>query len=200
VWEPDAQNTVTNWNLIRADFPDAPLSLYGAGVDSGTFDYFTQAIVGEEGASRGDFTASEDDNVLVQGIGGDANALGFFGLAYYEQNQDSLKLVAVDDGSGECILPSAETVNNGTYQPLSRPIFIYISAAAVERPEVAEFVKFYLENTQVLSAEVGYVALPDTIIEIATQRFEKRVLGTLFPEGSTVGVSLEDLLKAEQGE
>ncbi len=200
IWEPAAQATITSWNQVRADFPDAPLSLYGPGVDSGTYDYFTQAIVGEEGASRGDFTASEDDNVLVQGITGDINALGFFGLAYYEQNQDKLKLVAIDDGSGECVLPSAETVNNGTYQPLSRPIFIYVSKAAAERPEVDAFVRFYIENAAVLSAEVGYVSLPQTIIDLALERFDERIVGTLFPGGATVGVSIEDLLEAEQGQ
>ena len=198
IWEPAAQDTITNWNQVRPDFPDAPLSLYGAGVDSGTYDYFTQAIVGEEGASRGDFTASEDDNVLVQGIAGDLNALGFFGLAYYEQNPDRLKLVAIDDGGGECVLPSAETVNNGTYQPLSRPLFIYVSTAAAERPEVEAFVQFYLENTRALSAEVGYVSLPEEIIPLAQARFNERVTGTLFPEGSTVGVSIQDLLEAER--
>lgn len=198
IWEPAAQETITNWNQVRDGFPDAPLSLYGPGVDSGTYDYFTAAIVGEEGASRGDFTASEDDNVLVRGIAGDLNALGFFGLAYYQENQDSLKLVGIDPGDGNCVLPSADTVNDGTYQPLSRPIFIYVSTAAVERPEVEAFVTFYLENAAFLSADVGYVALPDTIIQLALERFQNRVTGTLFPEGSTVGVTLEDLLAAEQ--
>ncbi len=196
IWEPAAQGVVTNWNQVRPEFPNAPLSLYGPGVDSGTYDYFTQAIVGEEGASRGDFTASEDDNVLVQGIAGDPNALGFFGLAYYEENTDKLKLVAIDNGSG-CVLPSAETVNNGTYQPLSRPIFIYVRVDEAERPEVEAFVNFYLDNMATLAREVGYVELPESIVELAKQRFAQRVTGTVFGQGSTVGVSLEELLQLE---
>ncbi len=198
IWEPAAQGVITNWNQVRPDFPDAPLSLYGPGVDSGTYDYFTQAIVGEEGASRGDFTASEDDNVLVQGIASDPNALGFFGLAYYEENQDKLKLVAIDGGNG-CVLPTAETVNNGTYQPLSRPIFIYVRADEAERPEVEAFVNFYLDNVATLAAEVGYVPLPESVIELAKQRFAQRVVGTVFgQQGSTVGLSLEELFRLEQ--
>ena len=131
LWEPEAQKTITKWNQIRPEWPDKEIHLYGPGVDSGTFDYFTEAINGKSGASRGDFTASEDDNVLVQGIATDKYALGFFGLAYYEHNKDKLKLVPIDDekddnGKGS-ILPSMETVNNSTYQPLARPIFIYVS-------------------------------------------------------------------------
>jgi phosphate transport system substrate-binding protein len=136
MWAPEAENEITNWNQIRDDFPDAELVLYGPGTDSGTYDYFTDAVTGEEGASRGDFTGSEDDNVLVQGVSSDVNALGFFGYSYYVENTDSLKLVAIDDGddsNGEgCIEPSAETINNGTYQPLSRPLFIYVNAEAAE--------------------------------------------------------------------
>ena len=145
IWEPAAEDTITSWAQVRDGFPDEPLILYGPGVDSGTYDYFTDAIVGEEGASRGDFTPSEDDNVLVQGIAGDASATGFFGLAYYAANQDKLKLVSVDGGDG-CVAPTAETVNTGTYQPLSRPLFIYISVPAAERPELQTFVEFYLKN------------------------------------------------------
>ncbi|GIV78210.1 MAG: hypothetical protein KatS3mg050_2604 [Litorilinea sp.] len=201
IWEPAAEGVITNWNQVRADFPDRPLNLYGAGVDSGTYDYFTEAIVGEEGASRGDFLPSEDDNVLVQGIAGDENALGFFGLAYYEQNQDKLKLVAVDGGNG-CVLPSAETVIDGTYQPLARPIFIYVNRARVdEKPILNDFITFYLENAAALSAEVGYVPLSDEIYQLAQQRFEERITGSIFEGlGSTVGVSLTDLLTREKGE
>lgn len=197
VWEPAAEGEITNWNQIRAEFPDEPLNLYGAGTDSGTYDYFTEAIVGEEGASRGDFLPSEDDNVLVQGIAGDINAMGFFGLAYYEQNKDSLKLLAVDNGDG-CVEPNTETVSGGSYQPLSRPIFIYVSADSAGRPEVDAFVDFYLQNAGVLSAEVGYISLGDQIYSLAQQRYDSRVLGSIFEGlGSTVGVSLNDLLANE---
>ncbi len=162
IWEPAAQGTVTRWNQVRADFPDQGLTLYGPGTDSGTFDYFTDEIVGEEGASRGDYTASEDDNVLVQGIAGDEDALGYFGFAYYEQNTDKLKLVAIDSGSG-CIAPSRETILDGTYAPLSRPIFVYVRKDALERAEVAEFMRFYMTEGPALAAEVGYVEAPDAV-------------------------------------
>ncbi|MFN3741993.1 MAG: PstS family phosphate ABC transporter substrate-binding protein [Anaerolineales bacterium] len=199
IWEPEAEGKVTNWNQVRPDFPDRPLTLYGAGTDSGTYDYFTEAIVGKEGASRGDYTPSEDDNVLVQGIAGDPNALGFFGLAYYEENKDKLKLVAIDNGNG-CILPSTETVSNSTYQPLSRPLFIYVNRARVdEKPEISAFVKFYLENAKNLVGEVGYIPLTDEIYEAALKRYEKRITGSIFEGlGSTVGVSLLDLLQKEK--
>jgi phosphate transport system substrate-binding protein len=205
LWEPAAQGEVMRWSQVREGWPDEEIHLYGAGTDSGTYDYFTQAIVGEEGSSRGDFQASEDDNVLVQGIAGDPLALGFFGLAYYQENQDILKLVPINDedetnGAGP-ILPSEETVNDGTYQPLARPIFIYVRQEAAERPEVQGFVDFYLnvENATNLVREVGYVPLPASIIELAQGRFGNRVLGSIYGgEGSQVGVTLEDLLKAEQ--
>ncbi len=198
IWEPAAEETIVNWNQVRPDFPDQALSLYGPGTDSGTYDYFTQAIVGEEGASRGDFLPSEDDNVLVQGIAGDPNALGFFGLAYFEENQDKLKLVAVDGGGG-CIEPTAETVAGGSYQPLSRPLFIYVNRARIdEKDEISQFVKFYLENAGQLSAEVGYVPLTEEIYALAQKRYDDRVTGSIFEGlGSTVGVSLADLLAGE---
>ncbi len=159
MWEPEAQNKIMKWNQIRPEWPDREMHLFGPGVASGTFDYFTDVIVGESGKSRGDFTASEDDNVLVQGIATDKNALGFFGLAYYEENKDKLKLAGVDNGNGP-VYPSIETVKNGTYAPLSRPIFIYISSAAVKRAEVVEFIRFYLEHAGHLVSEVGYIPLP----------------------------------------
>ena len=199
VWEPAAEGVITNWSQVREGFPDRPLNLYGAGVDSGTYDYFTQAIVGEEGASRGDFLPSEDDNVLVQGIAGDENALGFFGLAYYEQNMDKLKLVAVDNNDGVCVLPDINTVANGSYQPLSRPIFIYVNRARIdEKPILDQFINFYLTNASQLSAEVGYVPLTDEIYQAAQKRYDERVLGSIYAGGgSQVGVSLLDLLTAE---
>jgi phosphate transport system substrate-binding protein len=161
VWAPEAQGTVTNWNQIRPDFPDAPLALYGPGTDSGTFDYFTDEINGEEGASRGDYTASEDDNVLVQGVEGDKNALGYFGYAYYIENEGRLKAVEIDGGSG-CIAPSEENVLAGTYTPLSRSLFIYVNKKELERPEVKAFIQFYTDPAnKEFVAETGYVPLDD---------------------------------------
>lgn len=159
IWEPSAQGTITKWSQIREGWPDEQFNLYGPGVASGTYDYFTEVIVGESGSSRGDYTASEDDNVLVQGISGDINSIGFFGLAYYEENIDKLKLVGVDSGSGS-IEPSAQTVKDGTYSPLSRPVFIYVNDVAAKRPEVVEFVNFYLNNASTLVPDVGYIPLP----------------------------------------
>lgn len=160
IWEPDAQGKITHWNQIREEWPNEPFNLYGPGVASGTYDYFTEAIVGESGSSRGDYTASEDDNVLVQGIAGDKNALGFFGLAYYEENHDMLKLVGVDNGAG-VVLPTSETVKDGTYSPLSRPVFVYVNSEAAKREEVVTFVNFYLDNAATLVSDVGYIALPN---------------------------------------
>jgi len=145
IWEPEAKGKITKWNHVRAEWPDAPLKLFGPGADSGTFEYFTEAIVGKAKASRGDFTASEDDNVLVQGVAGDKNAIGYFGLAYYEENKDKLKVAPIDGGKGP-VVPSLQTVENGTYQPLSRPLFIYISTKSAAKPEVKEFVDYYLKN------------------------------------------------------
>jgi phosphate transport system substrate-binding protein len=159
IWEPSAQGTITKWSQIRAGWPDEQFNLYGPGVASGTYDYFTEAIVGKSGSSRGDYTASEDDNVLVQGIAGDKHSIGFFGLAYYEENIDKLKLVGVDEGNGP-IEPTEQTVKDGTYSPLSRPIFIYVSNVAAERSEVVEFVNFYLNNAPTLVPDVGYIPLP----------------------------------------
>lgn len=158
IWEPEAQGKITKWSQVRTGWPNEEIHLYGPGSQSGTFDFFTEEICGKSKACRGDYTASEDDNVLVQGIAGDKYALGYFGLAYYEANTDKLKLVGVDNGSG-AITPSVETVKNKTYTPLSRPLFIYVSSVSVARPEVAGFVNFYLEHAAALSEEVGYVPL-----------------------------------------
>lgn len=204
MWEPAAQNTIMRWNQIRPEWPDEKLTLFGAGVDSGTYDYFTQAIVGQEGASRGDFISSEDDNVLVQGVSGDLFALGFFGFAYYEENQSRLKLVGVDDedptnGEGP-VKASIETVAKGTYQPLSRPIFIYVRRESADRPEVARFIEFYLKHAAELVREVGYISLPEKAYQLALQRFQNRTTGSVFETaGSQVGVSVEDLLSRESG-
>ena len=184
LWEPAAQGKITRWNQIRPEWPDQEIRLFGAGVDSGTFEYFTEAINGKAAASRGDYTSSEDDNVIVQGVAGDPNALGYFGYAYYEQNQDKLKLVAVDDkdesnGAG-AIAPSPETVSNGTYRPLSRPVFVYIKTKALDRPEVTRFVQFYLDKGQALVREVGYVPMTSRELELVRARFSARKTGTMF--------------------
>lgn len=202
MWEPSAQGKVKRWNQIRPKWPDKELHLFGAGVDSGTYDYFTEAIVGKEHSSRGDYTSSEDDNVLVQGIATDGLALGFFGVAYYEHNRDKLKLVAIDDeneanGKGP-ILPEYDNVVKSTYQPLSRPIFIYVNRKSTDRPEVKRFIEFYMKNGGKLAREVGYIALPDKAYELALRRFEKGVTGSVFGgHGSQVGVKIEDLLQKE---
>ena len=202
LWSPEAQGKITRWNQVRTSWPDREIHLFGAGVDSGTFDYFTEAIVGKAKASRGDFTSSEDDNVLVQGIGGDELALGFVPLAYVEQNQAALKLLPVEDGKPDNgagpIAPSAETVRNGTYQPLSRPLFIYVGRKAADRPEVARFVESYF-TSPALMREVGYVELTPQLYAMAQQHFAARKVGTAFAAGvSTVGMTLEELLAREQ--
>jgi len=197
IWEPAAERKVMKWNQVNPAWPDAPLKLYGPGVDSGTFDYFTEAIVGKSRSSRGDFTASEDDNVLVQGIASDRGGLGFFGYAYYAENPDKLKLVAIDGGKGP-ILPSEQTVMDGTYYPLSRPIFIYVNKKSAERPEVKEFVEFYLKNASKLVKEVKYIPLPDRAYKLAAERFSKRVIGTVFGGEAKIGMKVEDLLKLEE--
>lgn len=198
IWEPAAQGKIKNWSQVRPGFPNEPLTLFGAGTDSGTFDYFTAAIVGEEKASRGDYTASEDDDILVQGVSRTKGALGYFGLAYYENNQDKLKLVAIDNGNGP-VKPSRETVLNGTYQPLARPLFLYVNVKALDRPEVAEFLKFALANAGELAEEVGYVRLPEQVYELVAHRVERRIKGSAFgAHGSQVGVKLEDLYKIEE--
>ncbi len=170
IWEPAAQGVIMKWSQIREGWPEEEIHLFGPGIASGTYDYFTEVIVGESGASRGDFTASEDDNVLVQGVASDVYGLGFFGLAYFEENKNKLKLVGVDNGNG-AIKPSLETVSNNTYAPLSRPIFIYVSKETEVSAEVASFVEFYLENAGELSQDVGYVALPDSLYEIEKEKF-----------------------------
>ena len=167
VWEPAAQGKIMKWNQIRPEWPNEEIHLFGPGVASGTYDYFTEAIVGKSGSSRGDFTASEDDHVLVQGIAGDKYSLGFFGLAYYSENADKLTLIGVHNGT-EVVKPSLETVKNGTYTPLSRPLFIYVNSTSVSSPEVVEFVNFYLDTAGELVKDVGYIPLPQE--NYATQK------------------------------
>jgi phosphate transport system substrate-binding protein len=200
IWEPAAQGQVKRWSDVRPDWPAEELHLFGPGVDSGTYDYFTKAVVGEEHASRGDFTSSEDDNVLVQGVSGDKNALGFFGFAYYAENAGKLKVVPIDDGDAKngagAIAPSVETIADGTYQPLSRPIFIYVSKSEAARPAVDSFVQFYLGDGPKLVSEVGYVPLPPATYELVRQRFTARITGSVFGgEGSKVGASVAETLQ-----
>jgi len=181
LWQPEAQGAVMKWSQIRPEWPDREIHLYGPGTDSGTFDYFTEAVMGKAQASRGDYTASEDDNVLVQGVSGDEGALGYFGFAYYEENRDKLKLVAIDDGKADNgagpIAPSSETVRNGTYAPLSRPMFMYVNTAKLARPEVTAFVQFLLAQGPTLVTDVGYFAISDAEL----QQARDRVAQTLSP-------------------
>ena len=171
IWEPAAQGKIMKWNQIRPEWPNEEIHLFGPGVASGTYDYFTEAIVGKSGSSRGDFTASEDDHVLVQGIAGDKYALGFFGLAYYTENADKLTLIGVHNGT-EVVKPSLETVSNGTYKPLSRPLFIYVNSTSVKSPEVVDFVNFYLDNAGELSEDVGYIPLPIELYNKQKENFK----------------------------
>jgi phosphate transport system substrate-binding protein len=180
LWEPNS--TVTNWSDLNPDFPEEEVVLFGPGTDSGTFDYFTDAIVGEEGASREDYTPSEDDNVIVEGVAGDPNSLGYFGYAYYEQNQDRLKAIQVDGGSG-CVGPSPETIQDGSYTPLSRPLYVFAKAESLERPEVQEFMRFYLAQAPALAPEVGYVASPAETYAADTEKLEGAISGAVEPDG-----------------
>jgi phosphate transport system substrate-binding protein len=196
IWEPAAQGTITKWNQVNPAWPDVTIKLYGAGADSGTFDYFTEAIVGKAKSSRGDYTASEDDNVLVQGVASDKNGLGFFGFAYYVENQKKVKAVAVDGGQGG-IIPSAKTVEDGSYQPLSRPIFIYVNIKAAEKPEVKELVEFYMKNAETLVKEVKFFPLPAQAYTANLEHLNKKKVGTVFGGKSEVGLKIEELLKRE---
>lgn len=193
IWEPAAQGNIKLWSQVRDGWPELPIKLYGPGTDSGTFDYFTEAVVGASGKSRGDYTASEDDNVLVQGVSGDKGALGYFGVAYYEENKDKLKVVPIENGKG-AVYPTYENVENGVYQPLSRPIFIYVNKDAAGREEVKGFVEFYLEKAPEYVKQVGYISLPASVYELAKKKFADKKTGTVF-KGATIGVSAEELMK-----
>jgi phosphate transport system substrate-binding protein len=198
MWEPAAQGQVMKWNQINPQWPDAPIKLFGAGADSGTFDYFTEAINGKSKASRGDFTASEDDNVLVQGVSQDVNAIGYFGYAYYAENQTRLKAVPIVAAPGKpAVAPSEKSVLDGSYQPLSRPIFIYVNVKSMAKPEVKEFVEYYLKNTPSIAKEVKYVPLPDKAYSINLEHLAKGKKGTVFGGEAEVGVTIEALLARE---
>jgi phosphate transport system substrate-binding protein len=198
IWEPGAQGRIKTWKQVRSEWPAEPILLFGPGADSGTFDYFTEAVVGKAKSSRGDFTASEDDNVLVQGVARDVNALGYFGFSYYNENRDKLKAVPIVAGPGKpAVEPSFETVINGTYQPLARPIFIYINAKAYERPEIKQFVEFYMKNAERLVKEVKYVPLPAKAYAYNIEHVESKQLGTKFGGENKVGLTIEELMKLE---
>jgi phosphate transport system substrate-binding protein len=198
LWEPAAQGTVTKWSQVNPAWPDAPVKLFGAGADSGTFEYFTEAMVGKAKSSRGDYTASEDDNVLVQGVSRDVNAIGYFGYAYYAENTAKLKaLPVVSPKTGKAVEPSAANVENGTYQPLSRPIFVYVKAASLDKPEVKEFIEFYMKHGAKLTKEVKYVPLPAAAYTGNLDHVAKKKLGTVFGGKNEIGITIEELMKRE---
>lgn len=198
IWEPAAQGVITKWNQVNPAWPDTPIKLFGPGADSGTFDYFTEAIVGKAKSSRGDYQATEDDNVTVQFVSRDVNAMGYLGLAYYEENKGKLKAVPIKvDEKSAAVSPSVKTTNNGTYQPLSRPLFIYVSAKSLDKPEVKEFVEYYLKHAANLSKEVGYVDLPAKAYDLSRKNFNNKKTGTGFGGVPEVGVSVEELLTRE---
>ena len=197
IWEPGAEGKITSWKQVRSSWPDRPLKLYGAGKQSGTFDYFTEAIVGKAKASRSDYTASEDDEVLVQGVSKDPNALAYFGFAYYEANQSKLKALAVDNGKGS-VLPSRQTVEKVQYQPLSRPLFIYVNARSAQvKPGVKNFVDFYIKQAPTLVSSVGYVPLPAEGYHLDNVYFNRGKVGTVFEGKAQIGLTIGELLRKE---
>ena len=198
LWEPAAQGKVTRWNQVNPAWPDAPIKLFGAGSDSGTFDYFTEAVVGKAKSSRGDYTASEDDNVLVQGVAGDVNAIGYFGYAYYAENTAKLKALPIVEKEGKpAVAPSEKTVLDGSYQPLSRPIFIYVNAKSLSKPEVKKFVDFYMTEGGKMASEVKYVPLPAEAYKMAQDHINKGKKGTVFGGKNEVGITIKELLARE---
>ncbi len=198
MWEPAAQGKISRWNQVNPAWPDAPIKLFGAGADSGTFDYFTEAVVGKSKSSRGDYTASEDDNVLVQGVSRDVNAIGYFGYAYYAENQARLKGVPiVNPKTGKAVAPSAATVEDGTYVPLSRPIFVYVNAKSLGKPEVKEFIDYYMKNGEKLIREVKYVPLPKSAYELNLKHVKDMKKGTVMGGKNEVGITIDELMKRE---
>ena len=197
MWDPTSQGRVKTWKQVRSDWPAEPLVLFGPGADSGTFDYFTEAVNGKAKASRGDFTASEDDNVLVTGVTTNKNALAYFGYAYYIGHKDTMLAVPIDNGKGKLVTPSVEAVIDGSYTPLSRPLFIYVRDTAAQRAEVREFIEFYLTKGSDLVKEVGYVPLPPQAYKVALEHFNSKKLGTVFGGVPEVGVTIDNLLARE---
>ena len=198
MWAPESQGKIKRWNQVRPEWPNKPMQLFGPGVDSGTFDFFTQTINGQAQAARGDFIASERDDVLVQGIAGEQSSLGYFGFAFYEQNQDILRSVSIGYG-GSCISPTRESINDGSYAPLSRPLFIYVKKEVAGQPDVDQFVRFHLSGlSQKLVAEVGYIPFPAEVYELILARFERGATGTLFGGDSPKEGSVVEVLIANQ--
>ncbi|MEM1177334.1 MAG: PstS family phosphate ABC transporter substrate-binding protein, partial [Acidobacteriota bacterium] len=198
LWEPAAEGRISRWSDVRVGWPERPIRLYAPGLDSGTFDYFTHAVVGQEGSARADFIGSEDDYLLAQDIAGDADGLGFFGFAYYREYRSQLRPVAVDAGAG-CVPPDLGSISDGSYRPLSRPLFIYLAASALERPAVAAFVKLYLDLAATAVPRAGYVPLPDRAYALNREWVASRTLGSLWSGSSQVGMSIERLLALEKG-
>lgn len=198
LWEPEAQGKITRWNQVNPAWPDAPIKLFGAGADSGTFEYFTEAVTGKAKASRGDYNASEDDNVLVQGVSRDVNALGYFGYAYYAENKNKLNALAVvNPQTGVAVAPTEETVIKATYQPLSRPIFIYVRAQSLDNPEVKAFVEFYMQKAQSLVKEVSYIPLAAEVYKGNIKHMAEKKYGTVFGGKNEIGITVEALMQRE---
>ena len=198
MWEPAAQGKIMRWNQVNPAWPDAAIKLFGAGADSGTFDYFTEAINGKSKSSRGDFTASEDDNVLVQGVAQDVNAIGYFGYAYYAENMSRLKAVPIIEKDGKpAVSPSEASVLDGTYQPLSRPIFVYVNVKSLAKPEVREFAEYYMKTAAKIAKEVKYVPLPAKAYTVGLEHIAKGKKGTVFGGKNEVGVRIDELLARE---
>ncbi len=202
MWQPEAQGKIKTWKQVNPAWPDQELKLYGAGADSGTFDYFTEAVTGKSKASRGDYTASEDDNTLVLGVSNDKGALGFLPLSYYESNKAKLKLIPVVGGEkapkkNAAVSPTKKTVIDGSYYPLSRPIFIYVSEASYKKPEVKEYAEFYLKNATALVSQVNYIPLPEKAYKTGADHLKKNKLGTAFGGHPEVGMTIEQILKKE---
>ncbi|MBR8827832.1 MAG: PstS family phosphate ABC transporter substrate-binding protein [Gomphosphaeria aponina SAG 52.96 = DSM 107014] len=197
IWETAAEEKITHWNQINPDFPNEPINLFGPGIDSGTFDYFTEAIMGEPGASRSDYFASEDDYLLSQKVGEDLHALGYFSLAY-EQQYNNLKLLAVDSGQG-AIIPNPETIKNGAYKPLSRPLFIYVNAAAAQKNEdLRKLIDFYLEQAPEIASNLRYISLPAEAYELDKTAFHTGKVGTAFEGKSQLNLTLYELLTKQR--
>ena len=198
LWAPEAQGTITRWNQVRSSWPDREIHLFGAGVDSGTYDYFTEAIVGKAKSSRGDYTASEDDNVLVSGVSGDKNALGYFGYAYYAENKDKLKAIPImNPTTNKPVSPAEKTVMDSSYSPLARPIFIYVSTKALQRPHVKAFAEFYLDTAADSAKDVKYIPLPSSAYESGKARLKAAQTGTAYGGKAEAGVPIDELFKRE---